>query len=249
MNPKSHTKGSTSHRFKALRTIHVVAIDPEVRDKFTKVMASQTNVDKIDFVKGTPGRHADPLTYVVSVKDDSSAHTGDDPRVYGALVEHILARYLGEQNAEERIADLLADLDEPVSHTTLRALNAHDKAWRDLADQWGTWSSAEIARAVGNTNKNPHDWATAQVRNGKLLAVTRSNRLVFPGYQVNPSTGAPSTVLPDILALLRTSGWDDDSIALWFTSPQGTADGAVPAEILHSDPQRVLAAATVTAAG
>ena len=185
-----------------------------------------------------------PMALEVTVTD-----TDADLAQVRSVIDRALTRWQDAHRAERAIAEVLTGLDETPSERTLRGLLAHELAWRELTDQWGAWSSTEVAAITGNRNRNPHDWATAQVRAGKLLAVQRGGRYVYPGYQFHPRHGTPSAAMATILPLFREAGWDDDSIALWFTGPQGSADGAIPAELLHEHPSRVIAAATSSSAG
>ena len=69
-----------------------------------------------------------------------------------------------------------------------------------------------------------------------------------PGFQFD----SDGTLLPGLsvaLSTMRDAGWDDLSIALWFGSPQGSANGRVPAAVIRHDPVLVINAAHSSAAG
>jgi hypothetical protein len=116
-----------------------------------------------------------------------------------------------------------------------------------LASDWLT--AAEVSRSIGSTE----DLADKMRRDGKLLAVyldTSAPGFRFPNWQFRDN-GQPVRELPHILTVLReqgpfldeslrTTGWGELE---WFISPHVLLDGATPAEILVTAPNRVLAAA------
>lgn len=62
------------------------------------------------------------------------------------------------------------------------------------------------------------------------LVVPYKNRLMCPAFQFDHERKLwPG--FRDALGPLRDVGWDEFSITCWFTSPQGAADGAVPADL------------------
>lgn len=78
------------------------------------------------------------------------------------------------------------------------------------------------------------------------LLVPYRNRLVVPAFQFDQWRELwPG--LRDVLKVFRDSGWDEFSITAWFVSRQGSADGDVPALLIRDEPERVLAAARITA--
>lgn len=80
------------------------------------------------------------------------------------------------------------------------------------------------------------------------LVVPYRNRLTCPAFQFDHERKL-WTGFREALGTFRDVGWDEFSITVWFTSPQGAADGAVPADLIRSEPERVLDAVKVTVAG
>lgn len=110
-------------------------------------------------------------------------------------------------------------------------LDAIDK----IADQWGLHTLAELGTA--------HFFHV-----GTYVAVAHDDVRKFPGYQFTMAR----TLYPgfrEALAVFRNNGWDDRSIALWFASRQGAANGAIPAYLLRSDPDAVVEAAHAASHG
>lgn len=80
------------------------------------------------------------------------------------------------------------------------------------------------------------------------LVVPRNNRLTCPAFQFDHERSLwPG--FREALQALRAEAWDEFSILGWFASPQGAADGAVPAHLIRSEPERVLHAVDVTVRG
>ncbi|CAN7246026.1 hypothetical protein [Knoellia sp. LjRoot47] len=80
------------------------------------------------------------------------------------------------------------------------------------------------------------------------LMVPYDNRLTCPAFQFDHERRLWPR-FREALGALRDVGWDEFSITGWFASPQGAADGAVPADLIRSEPERVLDAVNVTVAG
>lgn len=201
------------------------------------------------FAADRSDREPDPsLTFSLRVERRGSNLPHPSPSGVRAWLGGSLSEQRRARTAEAAGAAALAAAAHLPSEATLRAVLAHEQAWRNLEERWGTLSSTEVAKAMGRHDGDLHLWATAQAHDLKLLAVERGS-LVFPGFQLHPVTGEPSPAMPAILDAFVRAGWDNDSVALWFTGPQGSANGAVPAAILHTAPDLALAAARITAAG
>ncbi|WP_242542647.1 MULTISPECIES: hypothetical protein [Stenotrophomonas] len=125
-------------------------------------------------------------------------------------------------------------------------------AWRaELANTWPT--AAEVSRQLGSTASNASQLATKLRRAGKLLAVylpVPGGSWRFPSWQFRPD-GQPVARWDDILRTLqdqgpfldtqrRTTGWGEVE---WFLAGHTLLGGLSPAEVLATDPSRVLAAA------
>ena len=66
--------------------------------------------------------------------------------------------------------------------------------------------------------------------------------MVLPGFQFEHGHQTwPG--FSEILAVFRNAGWSAQSVALWFTSPNGYLDDAEPAITLRTDPDAVRDAA------
>lgn len=114
-------------------------------------------------------------------------------------------------------------------------VDAQRDAIEKIEDQWGLYTLAELGTAHF-------------LHVETYLAVPHDNVLKFPGYQFTMER----TLYPgfrEALNVLRGNGWDDTSIALWFASRQGAANGAIPAYLLRADPDAVVKAARAASNG
>ena len=153
-------------------------------------------------------------------------------------------------------AELLASLDDPLvldeASSELVQLEQAAAARRaELADDWPT--AAQVSRAMGSTAGNASHLATKLRRAGALLGVylpVPGGSWRFPRWQFRPD-GQPVEYLKDILHVLhndgpfldtqrRTTGWGEVE---WFISRHVLLDDKTPAEVLATDPKRVLEAA------
>ncbi|EOW2135788.1 hypothetical protein N5C16_03200 [Stenotrophomonas sp. GD03908] len=129
-------------------------------------------------------------------------------------------------------------------------------ARQTLAAQWP--SAAQVGHMLDSHAPNGSELVGQLRRAGKLLGVyvTQSS----PGYRYPTwqfhANGQPVAHLAEILEVLRefgpfehesgglgrTTGWGEVE---WFLTPHAMLDGATPAEMLATDPCRILRAACV----
>ncbi|WP_414486994.1 hypothetical protein [Stenotrophomonas maltophilia] len=122
-----------------------------------------------------------------------------------------------------------------------------------LASQWLT--AAQVSADWGSQATNVSHRASQLRRDGKLLGVYVTDPAPsyrYPTWQFF-RPGEPVYVLPEILRVLReygpfereseglrrTTGWGEVE---WFLTPHALLDGATPADMLATDPDRVLQA-------
>ena len=119
----------------------------------------------------------------------------------------------------------------------------HKEAIAKMEERWGLMSRSEVCKLL---SIQPMEIAIKEA-SGSLLSFMKESAWVFPGFQFDgPRTSEHMSTIQDAFI---AADWDDEDIALWFASPQGSCDGAIPAELLFTEPQRVIDAAQVTALG
>jgi hypothetical protein len=166
--------------------------------------------------------------------------------------QQALAAQLAENlaTAERSVAALgaavaaLAVLPGPA---TTRAALSVEQAWRDMEAEFGLLSAAEISARAGSRATSVRAWASQKRRDGQLLGVTRRNRVLYPGFQID-SVGAVVASVPAVWAVFRAAGWREDHVLLWFTAANGRLAGQRPADLMPgADPavvdERLVAAA------
>lgn len=114
----------------------------------------------------------------------------------------------------------------------------HAKRQALLARGWPT------SRAVGERLgvSNPAEHAAELRADGRLLGcwAADAGTYVHPDCQFD-TEGRPLAVLHELLTLLPASGDDGGwRRAFWLYGPRDALDGRAPADLLHTEPDRVL---------
>ena len=116
---------------------------------------------------------------------------------------------------------------------------------RRILDEFGALTAADLGKWATPGASNPHQYASRLRKANKIFSVPFERGSVYPGFQFDQQ-GRPHPVLAQVLAPLRCRFGDSDwAIASWFTSPNPHLPGkARPVDVLESDPDAVVAAAT-----
>ncbi|MHB8313395.1 MAG: hypothetical protein ACYDD0_08870 [Candidatus Dormibacteria bacterium] len=156
------------------------------------------------------------------------------PTLAEALVRELLAT---AETAGKLGATLQAGAKLP-GPATLVAIHEREAAWRDLETRYGLLRAAELADTAGSGSRNRSEYASALRRAGRLLGVRRGRRMMFPGFQFDEHL-RPRRGIEKVLSVFREAGWSAESVALWFTAPNGYLDDEEPAVVLARDPSLV----------
>jgi len=127
---------------------------------------------------------------------------------------------------------------------TVRAHQARLTAWADLDNRYGTLTAGQVETQAGHPGT---DLATTWEHQQRIIAMPLDGPRRYPTFQFTP-TGTPIPALQALIAAFRTAEWDDESVLLWFTAPNGYLNTADPASMLSTDPSHVQAAARSAAA-
>ena len=119
-----------------------------------------------------------------------------------------------------------------------------DKPWRDLLGP--LLSSEDVQRLLGTQTRQEFN---ALVRQKRLLALPTKRGVVFPAFQFT-SDGTPHPAIATVVDILADRVATPYTIASWLKSPKDDLGGETPMRWLEleRDPERVIAAAQVTAA-
>jgi hypothetical protein len=150
------------------------------------------------------------------------------------------------KNREHLLKTLLPASRLTLSPALLEQVNRNAQAQADLADEFGLRSSTEVAKLAGSHASNPAALANRWRTEGKVFTVDVDGAQRFPGFQFSEN-GRPLPVVAEVLKVIgdRLAGWE---LALWFTSSSDWLGGELrPADVLDSDPEMVVQAATALA--
>jgi len=126
-----------------------------------------------------------------------------------------------------------------------RAMQATENVWREIEEEFGLLTSAEVAVAIGSKSQNRYLVSELR-RKGKLLGIRRLNAYRYPGFQFQ-SDGTIHPAISKLVSSMREGGWSEGSFIIWLCSPsRAFADGGRPVDHLD-DPKLVPAAMAVTA--
>ena len=164
-----------------------------------------------------------------------------------AALEARLARMVDALAVNSAVSQVLEEATALPGPATLRALLDREAAWRDLDERYGMLPAPRIAELAGSRSANRSEFASAMRRDGRVIGISRGGRVHFPAFQFG-ADGRPLDLVRETIAVLRDADWSDESIALWFTAPNGYLDGADPAEVIGAAPDRVVDAARNAAA-
>lgn len=165
---------------------------------------------------------------------------GDVPHQMTLELQQYLARQIVTFSASKSLGDTLQKQEVVLPTQVVSSLNETEKFWRDLQEEFGLFTSTEVAEALGA--KASRSYASEQLKTGKLLAIRRLNRNLFPGFQIKHGQIRPS--IPRLIALGKECGRSDMDIIFWLCSPTTYLDGgARPVEMLD-DLDSVLGAAS-----
>lgn len=125
----------------------------------------------------------------------------------------------------------LARHSEPLTTELVGSLNDAEHFWRGIEDEFGLLTSLEVARALGaSANRS---FASDQRRAGRVLALRRLNRYVYPGFQFDGAAVRP--VIGRLSALARRRGLDDRAVIAWLCRPTTYLRGEARRPVDHLD--------------
>lgn len=166
------------------------------------------------------------------------------------LIAPMILRNLADRETAtlEKLVDALVPAVSPPEHLLTQArMNAEArKAVLESAEWVNAAKLSEIAGFSGqNSSAQPNKWK----RERRIFALRHDGNDLYPAYALDPDAQyRPVKGLAPILQVFgdELDAWD---IAIWFASANSFLGGALPQDLLISDPERVLAAAQDEVAG
>ncbi|MCH9761862.1 MAG: DUF2384 domain-containing protein [Actinomycetia bacterium] len=151
------------------------------------------------------------------------------------LVE-VAQRISASAKALGEAIDAVAVYTEPA---VARAVQAERNLYDRIDAEYGLLTAAEAGRRMGSRSTAPRNLAAAARRSGALLGISRGHQTLYPGFQFGPD-GQPLPVIRALRELAQRLGWSDSSVVQWLCAPTTYLDGHRPAELLTTEPDRVL---------
>ena len=178
------------------------------------------------------------MTYFVTQQSDFHELQGIEPDI--EMLQPVAARrgaQLRDANMEKKLQVSLSDSPRAAIDTDLDIDNARLRA--EYLQETRYFTLAGVRAASGLAPRNISEPASRWKREGRLFAVRRAGRDLYPAFQFED--GVPRPAIRKILAALPKD-MTDWQVALWFASANGWLDGNEPQKSL-SKPNNVIEAA------
>ncbi|PRY69063.1 hypothetical protein B0I08_103269 [Glaciihabitans tibetensis] len=160
------------------------------------------------------------------------------PASVGAF-QRELARTIRLQISSNGVMTALEQAPAVVSPEIASSLAETEIFWRQLSEEFGLLSSLEVAALVGA--KTHRSYASDLRKAGKLVAVARTNKLLYPGFQFDG--GAVRPVIKDLTEIAARHEKPERELIYWLcTATTYMPNDARPVDFLD-DPDLVAAAA------
>lgn len=115
-----------------------------------------------------------------------------------------------------------------------------ESAWRSIDREFGLLSGVEVAQRCGSSSTGRSSYATDVRRSGRLLAVKRLNRYLYPAFQLGPA--GPLEVIATLKTAADRLEVGEEATLLWLTAPTTWwGEGSRPVDHLD-EPDDVVAA-------
>jgi hypothetical protein len=148
----------------------------------------------------------------------------------------------GDRSRFSRLIEALMPAQEIVSPAVVEQGRRNAEARAAFLSEFPALSSAEVAERYGSSAKNRAALAQSWRKQGKVFAVPIRNGQRFPLFQFDEH-GEPKPAIARVLAPLRTAGFEDWQVALWFTGALASLEDRRPVDLIDTDPERVIEAA------
>ena len=138
--------------------------------------------------------------------------------------------------------------DVPLTSNRLIEAKMFAQAMKGVLESDDFVRTADIAEVGHFSKTNPSSQPNRWKKAGLIFAVPYKGADLYPLYALDLTEGAkPLPVMESVLSILREK--DDWQKAFWFSSVNTYLKNRMPKELLKSEPQEVLRAAEIEAAG
>ena len=183
----------------------------------------------------------------VKAAKPSSPEAGEALRSYVLALQRALAQTVNEPRRLAELTDRLGPAFDPPSVPMLLQARRNTEARKDLLFEFGALTAAQLTEARQASRANPSALASRWRKEGRIFGVTHRDetereKTYFPGFQFDDRL-QPLEVVGRVLAIFATHPLTEWEVALWFTTPNGWLDDRRPVDLLHDDPDAVVASA------
>lgn len=102
----------------------------------------------------------------------------------------------------------------------------------------GLYTITEAALRLG-FGYGPNARASRLTGKGKVLAVKRGDKFLYPAFQFDEPGGRLLPAVKDVIRLGRSAGWTDEQVALWFYATNRSLRGKRPVEVRDDEEQLI----------
>jgi hypothetical protein len=139
-------------------------------------------------------------------------------------------------------AMMIAEVDPIPAETVAQARRLARQRERLLAT--GAYTTEAMRELRGDEKSSTtHTWLSRRRKANELFTVTHNNSTLVPAFQLDDE-GRPRKAVAEVLEALAPAQLGEWATWSWFTSTSPWLGGAVPAEVLATDPARVAHAAS-----
>lgn len=154
----------------------------------------------------------------------------------GPQIDRLLAEQVRVISASHGLSKFLEKQTTRIPTGIVRSVSDTENFWRSIETQFGLLNSTQLAESVGA--RVHRSYASDQRKAGRLLAVERTNRLLYPGFQID--NGKIRPVISQLLTLGKEHEESEADIIFWLCSPTTyLRGGGRPVDHL-GDPELVL---------
>lgn len=183
----------------------------------------------------------------VKAAKPSSPEAGRALRDFVVGLKAALAHTVHEPGRLTELTQTISPSFDPPSVPALLQARRNTQARRELLDEFGALTAAQLAEARQASRANPSALASRWRKEGRVFGVTfrdktEREKTYFPAFQFDDQL-QPLGVVGRVLEIFAPHPMTEWEIALWFTTPNGWLEDKRPVDLLQDDPDSVVASA------
>lgn len=120
-----------------------------------------------------------------------------------------------------------------ASPALTRAVQAQQNLHDVVEDEFGLLTSAQASDRMGSRAVARRNAAGSARADGRLLALRRGNRLLYPGFQFDAHGARP--VIGRLRRIAQEHDWEEASVIEWMVASTTYLDGRRPVDVLDDE--------------